>query len=262
MQSKSGKKGRGLPETNNAAIVNDVHSAARLRHCVLHAVDGEIGVLEELYFDDVTWRLRYLAMAGGHSPDAKQLLIPPVAVGEIFEHQNLIHIELERGQIEASPPVSSRRPISQGDEESLYQYYGWPRYWDPALTDLPRASDRRTLAGAMPRVTALRSDQTRLHGAAEITGCTLMARDAEVGRIRDIVIDARYWAIRYLEIDAGDRLLVINPGWIEMVDWVQRSLRVDLTHEAMCSAPPYDQRAIEHDYDMQLFRHYQRHSYP
>ncbi|MDT8386533.1 MAG: hypothetical protein RQ736_03415 [Thiogranum sp.] len=259
MQRGSGKNGRVLSKTNSAAIRNDVHSAARLRHCVLHAVDGEVGVLQELYFDDVTWTLRYLAVAAGHSPD-QQLLIPPLAVGEIFEHRNLIHIELEHEQIEASPPVSSRRSVSQGDEERLYRYYGWPRYWDPALTDVPRSTHRRTPAVEMPRVPVLRSEQTRLHGAGEITGCTLMASNGEVGRIRDIVIDARYWAIRYLQVDAGDRLLVISPGWIEMVDWVQRSLRVDLTHEAMCSAPPYDQNSVERDYDVQLSRHYRRHN--
>ena len=37
----------------------------RLQNFVIHATDGELGYVHELYFDDETWAIRYLTVDTG-----------------------------------------------------------------------------------------------------------------------------------------------------------------------------------------------------
>ncbi|MGD9000637.1 MAG: PRC-barrel domain-containing protein, partial [Granulosicoccaceae bacterium] len=45
--------------------VNLLHTARELGRYTLLAVDGEIGNVEEFYFDDETWAVRYLVVNTG-----------------------------------------------------------------------------------------------------------------------------------------------------------------------------------------------------
>jgi hypothetical protein len=230
-----------------------LQSVHLLEHCTLHAVDGAIGTVEALYFDEVNWAVRYLLVDTKDWLMGRRVLISPVAVGEVRAEEQTMFIELTRAQIETSPPLDTDQPVSRRYEEAYYRHYNWPVYWE---------EDRQS--GVAPAQRLLR--KKRLQGTARVEGCVVVAADGAIGAVRDIFVDIRYWIIRYLEIEIrGDRPgrhVLVSTGWIERVNWVDRIVNTDLACVAIDTAPGFDaSRGISRDYEAGLFRHYGRRGY-
>ncbi|MGB7934221.1 MAG: PRC-barrel domain-containing protein [Gammaproteobacteria bacterium] len=224
-----------------------------MEHCTLHAVDGAIGTVEALYFDEVNWAVRYLLVDTKDWLMGRRVLISPVAVGEVRAEEQTMFIELTRAQIETSPPLDTDQPVSRRYEEAYYRHYNWPVYWE---------EDRQS--GVAPAQRVLQ--KKRLQGTARVEGCVVVAADGAIGAVRDIFVDIRYWIIRYLEIEIrGDRPgrhVLVSTGWIERVNWADRIVNIDLACVAIDTAPGYDaSRGISRDYEAGLFRHYGRRGY-
>jgi hypothetical protein len=230
-----------------------LQSVHQLEHCTLHAVDGAIGTVEALYFDEVKWAVRYLLVDTKDWLMGRRVLISPVAVGEVRAEEQTIFIELTRAQIESSPALDTDQPVSRRYEEAYYRHYDWPAYWE---------EDRQS--GVATAQSGLQ--EKRLQRTIRVEGCVIVAADGAIGTVRDIFVDIRYWVIRYLEIETRDgrpdRHVLVSTGWIEQVNWRDRILGINVGGAAIHSAPGFDaSRDISRDYELRLFRHYRRHGY-
>jgi len=108
--------------------------AKRIQGFTLGAVDGEIGRVKDLYFDDVNWTIRYLVADTGRWLPGRQVLISPWSLKGVNEVEKTIDVNLSKKQIEDSPSITSDLPVSRQYEIEYYKYYGWPMYWyGPAL---------------------------------------------------------------------------------------------------------------------------------
>jgi hypothetical protein len=230
-----------------------LQSVHHLEPCTLYAVDGAIGTVEALYFDEVNWAVRYLLVDTRGWLNGRRVLISPVAVGEVRAEEQAIFIELTRAQIETSPPLDPDQPVSRCYEEAYYRHFDWPLYWE---------EDRDFGAGSAQRG----QQEKRLQRTARVEGCLTVAADGAIGAVRDIFVDIRYWVIRYLEIEMrgirpGSHVLV-STDWIERVNWVDRIVNIDLACAAIYTAPGFDVSTdISRDYETGLFRHYGRRGY-
>ena len=228
----------------------------------LQAADGEIGILEVFCFDDVKWVIRYLLVDSGVWLKGRKVLVSPLAVGETGADDSFLCVELTRSQIQGSPPFDAERPISRAYETRYYQYYNWPAYWelDP-LAGLPLSQ-----IPALPQLVSddparTRQQDRHLNSSRDLRGCEAVARDGSIGSVRDLVVDTRYWLIRYLEIETCGgwpvRYVLLSQAWIKRVDWTEHRLYIDLPRAAIARAPRFDpSRGISHDYEAQLFEHY------
>jgi hypothetical protein len=252
---------------NSMSSISTLQPASKLLRCSLQAVDGEIGTVEALYFDAVTWSVRYLLADTGDWLAGRQLLISPVAVGEVREAEKTIFIELTRTQIENSPPVDADQPVSRHYEREYYQYYGWPVYWDDdSLSGVsPLSASLETEPGA-GGTAPIRPQEMRLQRTIGVNGCVIVAQDGAIGQVRNQIVDTRYWVIRYLEIETrigrAGRHVLVSPGWIERVSWRDHIMDIGLVATAINSAPGFDPaRHISRDYEARLFKHYGRRGY-
>jgi hypothetical protein len=247
---------------NRKHTVDHLQMSQALEGCSLLAADGEIGTLEALYFDDVRWAIRYLLVDSSGWLRRRRVLVSPLAVGEIGADERTLCIELTCGQIEGSPPFDTGRPISRVYEARYYQYYNWPAYWklDPLavlpLSEIPVSP--QLVNGSISRA---RHQDRHLHLSTDLRGCEVVARDACIGHVHDLVIDTRYWLIRYMEIETCSgwpvRDVLLSQAWIKYVHWMERRVFVDLACAAIARAPRFDpSRSISHDYEAQLFEHY------
>jgi hypothetical protein len=235
--------------------------------CALHAVDGEIGAVEDFYFDDVSWAVRYLVVNTGGWLMERRVLISPVAVDEVRKQEKTIFIELTRAQIEHSPPFDNDRPVSRPYEVKYYEYYDWPEYWESDLLSgapPPPVSPEMELSAGETGQT--RRQKMHLHRTAQLNGYVIVSHDGAIALVRDAIVDTRYWVIRYLEIQIcrgrPARHVLVSPCWIERVNWVDRVIKVGLASAAITTAPGFDpSRHISRDYEVQLFRHYGRRGY-
>ena len=166
----------------------------------LHSLDGELGKVEEFYFDDHHWTIRYLVANTGNWLTGRQVLISPYALSAVNKKEKYISIKLTKKQIEDSPSLQSDKPVSLQFEEAYYGYYGWPSYWSgpyawgpyPHL-DLFYVKDKKRNPGGKPWDHYLRS-------TSDVSGYNIHALDGEIGHVDDFVIDDETWEIRFLVI--------------------------------------------------------------
>jgi PRC-barrel domain len=92
-------------------------------------LDGEVGKVRDVYFDDVTWVVRYLVVdTGGWLPGWK-VMISPQSVELIDAALGTVSLSLTHARIEASPGIDSNKPLSPQCESEFNRYYGIPPYW-------------------------------------------------------------------------------------------------------------------------------------
>src|SRR5438105_5096052 len=95
----------------------------------LAATDGSIGEVQDCYFDDVHWTVRYLVVDTGGWLSGRKVLISPMAIRGIDIDGEHVIVDLTREQVERSPDIDTHRPVSRQHEIALLQYYGYPSYW-------------------------------------------------------------------------------------------------------------------------------------
>ncbi len=92
--------------------------AKELKGYKLDSLNGEIGEVQEFYFDDKHWTIRYLVAASGDWMTGRQVLISPYALVSVMKETKHISINLRKNQIEESPSLESDKPVSKQFEES------------------------------------------------------------------------------------------------------------------------------------------------
>jgi len=238
--------------------------AQTLRGYKLHSLDGDIGKVEEFYFDDRHWVIRYLVANSGNWLTGRQVLISPYALVAVNSEEQNIAIDLTKKQIEESPSLSSDKPVSRQFEVEYYGYYGWPMYWGgskmwgcyPYLERDPEKwqEAKQDEQGWDPH----------LRSTNDVRGYHIQALDGDIGHVEDFIVDDETWAIRYLIINTENwwpgKKVLVSPQWIERVSWGESTVFVDLTREDIRQSSEYtEDTLLNREYDLRLQRHYESH---
>lgn len=228
----------------------------------LYGIDGQVGTIQELHFDDQTWTVRHLVVRTGGWLMGRDVLIAPVAIGDIDDADASMRINLQKEQIEHAPSNENAKLISRRYEEAYYKHFRWSPYWQPdsTLWGGPIFSpDASTMSLDEPLLSDL--PEQHLSSSEAVTGYGIRAQDGEIGHLEDLIIDDEDWIIRYVEVDTrkwlpGKKVLV-QTGRIQQIDWHSRSVTMSLTRNAIESAPAYDPSLlITPDYEVALLKHY------
>jgi len=230
-----------------------------LRKYSLHASDGDLGKLEQIYFDDMQWQIRYFVVRTGSWLLGRLTLILPRSISAVDDKSKHINLTLTRDQVEHSPPYNTKLPVSRHYEQQYFQYYGYEPYWfgDPLFGSTPHIPVNTGNLHTEPENPHLRSSH-------EIKGYTIHARDGAIGQVDDCIVAAPDWALAYLEVDTRKWLpgkhVLIAPAWIGQIIWGKQQVSVDLTRDIIETAPAYNPDAvISRDYQISLYKHYGSH---
>jgi hypothetical protein len=241
-------------------------TAKSVKGYALRGIDGVIGEVEEFYFDDHHWAIRYLVADTGHFLPGRTMLISPYALGAMSLAERQVAVSLTKKQIADAPSLDSDKPVSRQYEDAYFGYYGWPAYWSGPNMWGPYADIVRDRARwkTAPRYEA--TGDEHLRSTREVSGYHIHASDGGIGHVADFVIDADTWAIRYLVVDTKDWLpgktVLISPRWIERVSWGESKVFVGLSLENIESAPEYrEDSLLPRDYEARLHEHYGRRGY-
>jgi sporulation protein YlmC with PRC-barrel domain len=240
------------------------------------ALDGVVGRVADVLYDDVCWTIRYLVMDTGRLLPGRKVLVSPNAVKPLAAAADHIELRLTRRQIANSPDIDAGRPISREQECELADSCGFPKYWrvEPlsgtgGYPRFPAASAAQAeLAANQPaRDARLALPGGVLRRAAKVRGHAIHATDGRIGRVADVLFDNETWAIRYFVVKTrrywpGSTSVLIGVHWIERVDWAQQVVRVAITTDQVRSSPVYDGRSPVHrDYQVRLHSAYDRTGY-
>jgi uncharacterized protein YrrD len=242
------------------------YNVKTLKGYKLDSLNGEIGKVEEFYFDDQHWTIRYLVADTGNWLTGRQVLISPYALVDVNKKEEQIAINLTKKQIEESPSLSSDKPVSRQFEEAYYGHYGWPMYWGGpymwgSYPNIVRDSEKWRESTQWDKAW-----DPHLRSTHEVRGYYIQATDGEIGHVEDFIIDDETWAIRYLIIDTRNwwpgKKILVSSQWIERVSWSESKIFVNITGETIKQSPEYTEESLStRDYETGLHRHYNRRGY-
>ena len=257
-----------------------LHSVSHLHGTTVVASDGDIGRVDEFYFDDEHWAVRYLVIDTGGWLAGRKVLISPYSVKRTDAQVRTLEVSLTRDQVERSPDIDTHKPVSRQHEADYLQYYGYPTYWGgvdmwglggfplvaPAAGPMPGALPGN-VSGAGDREQQQNPEDSHLRSTKDIEGYHVQASDASFGHVEDFLVDLESWAIRYLVIDTrnwvpGSKRVLVATKWIDRIDWVDAKVHTALGKEAIRNSPAYDESTVvDRDYETRLHETHDRRGY-
>jgi hypothetical protein len=158
------------------------------------ARDERFGFVVDLYFDDMTWLLRYIVLDTGRPMPQRSVLIDPQAIERIEPTDGSIHVRLTRREIDKLPDWKSALPV----------------YLQHDMTPMGHGGD----------------DHLRSSGV--ILGYSVHAPDRSLGHVADLLLETQSQAIAKLEVAAhhwlpGQRVLV-SPLDVQSIDRAERKV--------------------------------------
>jgi hypothetical protein len=93
----------------------------------IHAVDGEIGHVQDLFIEDADWSIHYLVVDTKNWWPGKRVLIAPGSAKTIDWTHKLVNLNVDRQTIKDSPAYDSSTTIDQLYERHFHSYYGGTR---------------------------------------------------------------------------------------------------------------------------------------
>jgi hypothetical protein len=245
-----------------------LRNARQLENFVVQATDGELGTVDQLYFEDDTWAIRYLTLAIGFLGE-RQVLISPISVIHVDWIGKRVDVALTKRQVANSPDIDTDKPVSRQHEIALSEYYGYPCYWGgPFLWGpvyYPGALNTAPINATEEQIKS-KSMDSHLRSIKAVTGYHIEAIDGEVGHADGFIVDDQAWAVRYVEVATKNwwpgKKVLVSPAWIERVSWEDSKVFVGLRREAIKDAPEFvDFTEITREYENKLYSHYGRPPY-
>ena len=207
---------------------------------VVSGIDGEVGMISDLLFDDTNWKMRWLVVrTGDWFPNHDVLL--PVAVWRYPDparHQFGVNLTVQ--QIRNSPHVEADLPVSrQGEAYS-------PRH---RATSGPRIG-YAALSMSKPNDPHLRSIDA-------VVGHRVHAIDGLIGHVEDLLIYDVNWSVRFIKVDTRNwgpacRVL-LPPRLVRKIDWAGRAVHLDVGRRAVENRSLYDPAVGNDVADEELF---------
>jgi hypothetical protein len=202
----------------------------------IHALDGDIGKLKDIYFDDHNWNVRYFVVELGSS--GKEMLVSPKVVAS-FDGEEL-KIELTKKEINEFPDSEDALPVS------MQQQYKARYLFDSA------SNFSGQFAGT-PLITHIKTNNEdrnvydpHLLSCKKISDYQLVTHDVGVGDIQDILIDDAFWLIRFLVVEIIDngetRSIVLSPQLIEEIEWPVLLVSVALDYDELMRKPVFNRQ--------------------
>lgn len=235
----------------------------------IQATDGELGKVDEFYFDDMTWYIRYMVAETGGWLSGRKVLISTAALRAPDWKSKTFPVALTRKKVLKSPDIDTRKTVTRQHELELHKHYAWPLYWGEGFyaggmsggllfpPTREEGENRPDAADSEAR------EETHLQSTRAVTGYRIHAADGAIGHVTDYIIDDGKWNILYLVADTGTwlpgRKVLVSPHWIECVDWETSEVFVDLTRDAIRKSPEFDpSQPVSVDYESALHDHYGR----
>ena len=255
-----------------------------LENYTIGATDGDIGQVEDFYFDDHAWVIRYFVVDTGSWLASRKVLISPIAIHDPNWALRMLPVSITKEQVRNSPDIDTDKPVSRQHELQYYGYYGYPYYWGgagiwgggmypylmyPGYADFGSGRIEREKANAeyvKAEQARHRDDDPNLRSCKAVIGYHIHATDGDIGHVEGLLIDEETWAIRYIVVNTSNwwvgHKVLIAPQWIKDVSWSDQSVSVDLARVSIKAAPPYDSTAeLNRELESGLYQHYGRPGY-
>lgn len=248
-------------------------SVKKLTGLKIRALDGDIGAVDQFFFDDRSWAVRYLVVTIGSIINPKKVLLSPASLDTIESHELIVKSTVD--QIKSSPDIDTEKPISRQKEEELHDYYTWSYYWGYPLyynsmgTELyPNIQFNESFLNktSHQETRHVSEDESHLRSTREIIGYRVSTNNGELGYVDDILLEIDHWGLRYLVINTGEFLpgkkILVGAYWTTNISWEDRTLSLDVNIDILRNGPTYDSSIpLSRDFERRVYEYYERTPY-
>ena len=209
----------------------------------LQATDGELGHVEDFFFDDATWTIRYLVVKTGSWLFGRKVLIARNALVQHSWESDIFPVNLSKEQIRYSPDVNTVEPVSRQQEEELASYYSWEPYWGTGFFPGEPVGIIPTTPVLVPNAiidqetTKTQTGDPHLRSCREIRSYHIETPGGDIGHVDDFLMDDRAWQITHLVVNThhsvGGEKVLIAVSHIQDIEWENHKVVVDLSIDAI-----------------------------
>ena len=179
-----------------------LHREQRLKGTLVRGTDGDLGVVERLYFDDQRWTIRHIVVDRDKSLNGGSVLISPASIQPHWSIAMLV-ANLSQDEIRNLPEIGTDADLPASDPDA-----GHVRSTDQVSGFHLKATD------------------------GEIGHVDDLLIDEDTWRICYLVVDTSNWI--------GGKSVAIVPRVLRSIDWTDRTLEVAITRDAVKQSPPMD----------------------
>lgn len=246
--------------------------------------DDEIGTVNNFYFDDQEWVIRYLVVDIGTWFSSQKVLISPQKLGQPDWEAQQFPIKLTQAEVEDSPDIHTIQPVSQQQELETVNKptYNWPPIsrlgggilmpnaigmHPQAIVETVKSQQKaKEVANSQPEMPQTTEKFPHLRSTDHVIGYYIVARDGNMGHVEDFLIEDETWAIHYMIVDTRNWLpgkkVIVSPTWIKTINWDDSTVQIDLSQKMIEHSPEFDpSMPVDRAYEEKLFEHYDRPKY-
>jgi hypothetical protein len=176
-----------------------LHLASKVAGATVTAVDGDVGTLEDFFFQEAGWTVRYLLIDTGTWLSGRQVLIGPESVQEGWRWGR-IRVNLTKTQVENSPSFDPAQPLMAHNDSA---------------------------AGLRSTKKSIGYHLRAIDG--EIGHVDDFLISAETWKIRHILVDTSNWL--------GGRAVIVSTDSVEAIDRAAGTFSVKATRDVIKNAP-------------------------
>ena len=99
----------------------------------IHALDGEIGHVDDFIINDENWAIRYLVIDTHNWWPGKKVLVSPQWIESVNWGERKVFVNLSREAIKQAPEYTAESLLTRDYEIGLHQHYNRKGYWNDEL---------------------------------------------------------------------------------------------------------------------------------
>ncbi|ASK60912.1 hypothetical protein CFK37_01140 [Virgibacillus phasianinus] len=217
-----------------------LYLTSTLKSFNIHATDGEMGKVKDIYFDDHSWAIRYAQVDTHKWLPARNVYVSPSSFTGVNAEEKLVEVNHTKETIKNSPTIPADAEISKANEASLTEYYGWNRYWRgenlwgavdrPFIPKVPVQDEEN--AAKRNEMEMNENKNYVLLNESDTIGIKVHGHDGKMGEITDLIFDDDDWKINFLVVKVvkvpAERYYLIKSEHITSVEWPDKDIYVNL----------------------------------
>jgi len=230
---------------------------SQLKDFNIHATDGEMGKIKDLYFSNQDWIIKYAIVDTRKWLPGRKVLLAPSSFTTFNENEKNVYVEYDKETIRNSPSVPEEEDLTVTQENNLIDYFGWNRYTDNALIHAERGPigifpDNQYVREKVPEEPQVQTDVSNsegnnLHSEDETIDFKVHAKDGKIGKVVDMIFDTENWNIHYIVVQSNERIVedefyIYRTEQIETVDWFGEDLYISDSVQGLSGSNPFRNR--------------------
>jgi uncharacterized protein YrrD len=224
-----------------------------IENFTVNATDGYIGKIKDFYFDDRTWKLRYLIVETGIWLKNQKVILPASAIKWVHMDENNLTLDLSMYQVKNGPVIDNQLSLMPQTEIDYLSYYGYSFYRGASESysfEHDQDSEAK-LADIFATVDAVRRTfgDRHLRSCKEMINYDVEASDNDVGYLQGMLFNEDDWSISHLMVNTSNWWLghqvLLEPECVKDTSWGDAKIYINLLRHQVQDAPVFDQETLD-----------------